>query len=210
MKKNTIKAFTLVEMLIVIVIIGILIAALMPRMQSAQWRARDVARKNDLSQIQTAIVTSYQDKWKWPGKQDDIEGNPTEWMSVRKINDLLITAWMSAVPGDPLKSNTVSWLGDTSKTLTEWEYGYIVVTKNGTAKWWFVLMAKTEVEWWSNRIVCGTNSGQWTITAWMDIKDIYPCTTMKKVTTSSCKLPTKWDTNCEYTEEWQLRYILTY
>ena len=62
MKKNTIKAFTLVEMLIVIVIIGILIAALMPRMQSAQGRARDVARKNALSQIQTAIVTSQQDK----------------------------------------------------------------------------------------------------------------------------------------------------
>ena len=66
MKKNTIKAFTLVEMLIVIVIIGILIASLMPRMQSAQWRARDVARKNDLSQIQTAIITSQTDKWEWP------------------------------------------------------------------------------------------------------------------------------------------------
>jgi prepilin-type N-terminal cleavage/methylation domain-containing protein len=62
MKKNTIKAFTLVEMLIVIVIIGILIAALMPRMQSAQGRARDVARKNALAQIQTAIITSQQDK----------------------------------------------------------------------------------------------------------------------------------------------------
>ena len=36
MKKRTISAFTLVEMLIVIVIIGILIAALMPRMQAAQ------------------------------------------------------------------------------------------------------------------------------------------------------------------------------
>jgi prepilin-type N-terminal cleavage/methylation domain-containing protein len=36
MKKNKINAFTLVEMLIVIVIIGILIAALLPRMQAAQ------------------------------------------------------------------------------------------------------------------------------------------------------------------------------
>jgi prepilin-type N-terminal cleavage/methylation domain-containing protein len=67
MKKNTIKAFTLVEMLIVIVIIGILIASLMPRMQSAQGRARDVARKNDLSQIQTAIITSQSDRGGWPG-----------------------------------------------------------------------------------------------------------------------------------------------
>ena len=36
MKKKTINAFTLVEMLIVIVIIGILIAALLPRMSAAQ------------------------------------------------------------------------------------------------------------------------------------------------------------------------------
>ncbi|MBR7036564.1 prepilin-type N-terminal cleavage/methylation domain-containing protein [bacterium] len=36
MKKKTVNAFTLVEMLIVIVIIGILIAALLPRMQAAQ------------------------------------------------------------------------------------------------------------------------------------------------------------------------------
>ena len=58
MKKNTIKAFTLTEMLIVIVIIGILIYALMPRMQAAQGRARDVSRKTALSQVQSAIVTS--------------------------------------------------------------------------------------------------------------------------------------------------------
>ncbi|MBR4633859.1 hypothetical protein IKO50_02640 [bacterium] len=37
---------------------GIMTAALMPRMQSAQNRARDVSRKVDLSQIQSAIVTS--------------------------------------------------------------------------------------------------------------------------------------------------------
>jgi type II secretory pathway pseudopilin PulG len=44
-----------------------LIASLMPRMQTAQGRARDVARKNDLSQIQTAIITSQSDRGSWPG-----------------------------------------------------------------------------------------------------------------------------------------------
>ena len=71
MKKNTIKAFTLVEMLIVIVIIGILIAALLPRMQAAQGRARDVARKTALSQVQSAIVTYQGDHGRWPGMADD-------------------------------------------------------------------------------------------------------------------------------------------
>lgn len=205
MKKNTIKAFTLVEMLIVIVIIGILIAALMPRMQSAQWRARDVSRKNALAQIQTAIVTSQQDKWNWPL----VDSASVKWISVSStgMEELLITAWMSSVPKDPLLSNVVSWLDDGSAT---WEYLYMVTTRNWTSRWWFVLMAKTEVEWWSNWVVCWSNSWQGAITAGMDIKDIYPCTTMKKVTTSSCKIPSKSDTNCEYTEEWQLRYILTY
>ena len=62
MKKNTLKAFTLVEMLIVIVIIGILIAALLPRMQGAQGRARDVSRISHLSQIATTIISYQSDK----------------------------------------------------------------------------------------------------------------------------------------------------
>lgn len=57
MKLNMKKAFTLVEMLIVIVIIGILAAALIPRLTGVQSRARDVARKADISQLSTALTT---------------------------------------------------------------------------------------------------------------------------------------------------------
>ena len=49
------KTFTLIEMLIVIVIIGILAAALVPRLQAVQGRARDTKRKADLKQIATAL-----------------------------------------------------------------------------------------------------------------------------------------------------------
>ena len=46
-------------MLIVIVIIGILAAALIPRFIGAQAKTRNTARKADLSQINIAI-TAYQ------------------------------------------------------------------------------------------------------------------------------------------------------
>ena len=50
-----IKTFTLIEMLIVIVIIGILAAALVPRLTSLQSRARNSQRRVDVSQIPTAL-----------------------------------------------------------------------------------------------------------------------------------------------------------
>lgn len=49
------KSFTLIELLIVIVIIGILAVALIPRLTGAQGMARDKARIADMKQIQTAL-----------------------------------------------------------------------------------------------------------------------------------------------------------
>ena len=55
MKSLIAKTFTLIEMLIVIVIIGILAAALVPRLQSVQGRARDTKRKVDMRTIANAL-----------------------------------------------------------------------------------------------------------------------------------------------------------
>ena len=212
MKKNTIKAFTLVEMLIVIVIIGILIAALMPRMQSAQGRARDVARKNALAQIQTAIVTSQQDKWRWPWTTGS-NNHATWWMAVSWIVTELTTAWMSSVPTDPILSNVVSGLWT---DVVTWSFQYMVTKRNGTKDWWFVLMAKTEVEWWSNWVYCGGSATcpSWTsclsggIVNGTDISKLTTCTKFEKWDTN-CWVAT-WTSTCYYTWDWQLRYILMY
>ncbi len=60
------KSFTLIEMLIVIVIIGILAAALVPRLTSVQGRARDTKRKADLRQIAQALEIYKGDNSKYP------------------------------------------------------------------------------------------------------------------------------------------------
>jgi general secretion pathway protein G len=66
MKKHKKAGFTLVEMLIVIVIIGILAAALIPRLMSARGRANDTARKADLQQLGTSLISYQVDNSSFP------------------------------------------------------------------------------------------------------------------------------------------------
>lgn len=219
MKKNTINAFTLVEMLIVIVIIGILIAALMPRMQAAQWRARDVSRKTALSQIQSAIVTSQWDKWErpWVGDAGCTTGCAQVWIWISVIKEELTRAWMNSVPVDPLKTDKLTWLWSFWGNDT-WDYAYIVVKRNWTDDWWFVLMAKTEVEWSSNWIVNDTvttcawqtdPATNWCITNGTDITEIHPCTSFTKDENNAAAF-TISDGNCTYGSDNMLRYIVLY
>ena len=231
MKKNTIKAFTLVGMLIVIVIIGILIASLMPRMQTAQGRARDVARKNDLSQIQTAIITSQSDRKVWPGMPEtstDLSG-ANAGLPISSIQGDLIDAWMSSIPTDPNGSNINFWLWQTYKAANKtpgtdanvWQYLYVVARRNWVKNAWFALMAKTEVEWSSNWVVCTDEVSaddksnddskrfkNWWITNWNDLAKIQLCKSVREAKWSeTCTTNTE---ECIYTTTSQLRYILVY
>jgi len=84
------KAFTLVEMLIVVIIIGILMGALLPRLKGAQERARDTSRKANLSQISTALEMYFNDNGGYPG--GDCEGD---------MKNEIVPRYMSSLPHDP-------------------------------------------------------------------------------------------------------------
>jgi hypothetical protein len=155
--------------------------------------------------LQTAIVTSQQDTWRWPG----IFSGATKWMPTSAIKKELLAAGMSSVPTDPVQSNINYWLGkDYENNSTVWDYLYLVAKKNWTSNWGFVLMANTEIEWGSNRVVCKnwTWLDKWYIVNDTDLKDIKPCYySISKW--SSCWI-NEWV--CTYTDDDELRYIVIY
>ena len=130
--------------------VGILIAALLPRMWAAQGRARDVARKTALSQIQSAIVNYQGDYGKWPGMD-----GAKNWISVSNIESELKSAWLTSIPTDPITSQ---------------DYMYIASNNR------FALIAKTETELGSNRVDCDNN---W-IKPSTNLANIEPCTTLSQ------------------------------
>jgi type II secretion system protein G len=65
-RKKSFKAFTLIELLIVIAVIGILVAVILPNLIGMRERARDTVKKNDLAQLGKALRLYYNDYGFYP------------------------------------------------------------------------------------------------------------------------------------------------
>ncbi|MCF7846155.1 MAG: prepilin-type N-terminal cleavage/methylation domain-containing protein [Candidatus Peribacteraceae bacterium] len=65
------RGFTLVELIIVIMIIGILAATLLPKVMGAPAKARDAARESDFNAISTVLELYYADNNVYPTPSAD-------------------------------------------------------------------------------------------------------------------------------------------
>ena len=191
MKK--LKWFTLVELLIVIVIIGILMSALLPRLQGAQDIARDTSRQTALSQLQWWIVAYYSLNGKWPKNASGATGGAvSELESVLRASNL-----MNSLPKEPNEANMLT-IGNWAKGTLTWDFYYEYMKKNKTNEGWLLLVAKTETPGKSN-YPCSKLT-------WDDVKDIQYCKMLWLSGEADSKIPSE----CQVADSTDYCYILIY
>lgn len=98
------QGFTIVELLIVIVVIGILAALVISTYTSAQSRARDNVRRADIQSLAKAIELFYAEKGHYPmsGGWCTQIAHPTYTQAFKNE----ISPYMSKIPGDPQFKDT--------------------------------------------------------------------------------------------------------
>jgi len=77
MRKLNQKGFTIIELFVVIVIIGILVALALPNLFAAQARGRDADRKNELKNLQQRLESHFNDNDAYPATLAGLDPAPT-------------------------------------------------------------------------------------------------------------------------------------
>lgn len=101
--------FTLLELLIVIVIIGILAVLIIPNLVSGPQRARDAQRKSDLRNIKTALETYYNDNNSYP-TAGGVSCVPNAAGCLGTVLTAGTTPYMKVVPNDPKGGQNYAYL----------------------------------------------------------------------------------------------------
>ncbi len=95
------SGFTIVELLIVIVIIGILAAITIVAYNGIQQRARDSARTSDIAGIQKALELYRADNDSYPSAGSDNVG-----YNLSDLSTALVPKYINSIPNDPVTAFT--------------------------------------------------------------------------------------------------------
>ena len=93
--------FTLMELMIVMMIIGVLTTLAIPSFVSAVRSAREAVLKEDLRVMRSAIDSYTMDKQKAP----------------QSLDDLVQDGYLKAIPEDPMTKSRDTWVTDVSDSL---------------------------------------------------------------------------------------------
>ncbi len=107
--RKSAQAFTLVELLVVIVVLAILAAVVVPRFMGAGDRSREAALKSDLKVLRNAVSLFYADCGSFPAQLSDLAATSAPAKGKDKAgSDKNITAgdwngpYVESVPNDPI------------------------------------------------------------------------------------------------------------
>ena len=124
------------EMLIVVVIIGILAAAILPRLTGAQAATRDVARQKGLTDISTALEMMLASNGSYP--EEDANG------STANLNKALVEerGYLKDMPVDPQQG--AKPVATKAKNGEKGKYSYRLLKKAGAEKASYALISVAE------------------------------------------------------------------
>ena len=95
------NGFTLVELMVVMLIIGVLAAIAIPSYVASVKNAKEAVLKEDLHVIRNAIDSYTMDKQKAP----------------QSLDDLVQSGYLREIPKDPMTHSTETWVTTTDDTL---------------------------------------------------------------------------------------------
>jgi general secretion pathway protein G len=98
---NQESGFTLVELMVVMLIIGVLAAIAIPSFISSIKNAKEAVLKEDLHVLRNAIDSYTMDKSKAP----------------QSLDDLVQSGYLKTIPKDPMTHSSETWVTSTDDTL---------------------------------------------------------------------------------------------
>ncbi|MFN8770244.1 MAG: type II secretion system major pseudopilin GspG [Neisseriaceae bacterium] len=101
MKNNKRKGFTLIEIMVVLVIIGIMAALIVPKVLGRAEDARKVAAKSDISAIMNALKLYNLDNMRYPTNQQGLEALVSKPTVAPIPNSYKDGGYLDKLPTDP-------------------------------------------------------------------------------------------------------------